>query len=108
MLLKLLTLPISLPAAGIKYCLMKVGEVAEAEMNSEEPIKEAILQLQIDLEEERIDEAQYKAEETVLLARLRQVRDLQKARLRAELEERADELETKGRRVYIELPDELR
>lgn len=108
MLLKLLTLPISAPAAGIRYCLMKVAEVADAEMNSEEPVKEAILQLQLDLEEGRVDEEAYVAQERVLLARLRQVRDAQKERLRQELEELAEDAESKGRRVYIEMPDELR
>lgn len=107
MLLKLLTLPITLPAAGIKYCFAKVAEVAEAEMNSEEPVKEDLLRLQVELEEGRIDEDAYVAQERVLLARLRQLRDRRKQQMREELEERADEEAASGRRVYIEMPDEL-
>lgn len=107
MLLKLLTLPITLPAAGIKYCFEKVAEVAEAEMNSEEPVKDDLLRLQIELEEGRIDEDAYVAQERVLLARLRQLRDRRKQQMREELEERADEEAASGRRVIIEMPDEL-
>lgn len=107
MLLKLLGLPVTLPAAGIRYCLEKVAEVAEAEMNSDEPIKDELLRLQIELEDGRIDEDAYVAQEAVLLARLRQVRERRKERLREEAEEEAEE-EAHGRRVYIELPDEIR
>jgi len=109
LLFKLLTLPIALPAAGIKYCIAKVAEVAEAEMNSEEPVKEDLLQLQIELEEGRIDEDAYVAQERVLLARLRQLRDRRTQEMREELEERADEVAASGgRRVFIEMPDELK
>jgi hypothetical protein len=103
-LLKLLGLPLTLPAAGIKFALEKVIEMAEVEANSEEPIKEELLELQIALEEGRIDEKAYVARETVLLARLR------------ELRERRRELAQEGRvtegdddsRVVIEIPEELR
>jgi hypothetical protein len=106
-LLKLLTLPVTLPAAGIRYCIEKVVEVAEAEYNSEEPVKEELLRLQIELEEGRLEEDAYVAQERVLLARLRQLRDRRKEQMREELEERADEEAASGRRVYIEMPDEL-
>jgi hypothetical protein len=106
-LLKLLGLPLTLPAAGIRYCIEKVAQVAEAEMNSDEPIKDELLRLQIELEEGRIDEEAYVAQETVLLARLREVRERRKERLREEAEEEAEE-EAHGRRVYIEMPDEIR
>jgi hypothetical protein len=106
-LLKLLTLPVTLPAAGIRYCIEKVVEVAEAEYNSEEPVKEELLRLQIELEEGRLEEDAYVAQERVLLARLRQLRDRRKQQMREELEERADEDAASGRRVHIEMPDEL-
>ncbi len=108
MLFKLLGLPLTLPAAGIRYCIAKVVEVAEAEYNSEEPVKEELLRLQIELEEGRLEEDAYVAQERVLLARLRQLRDRHKQQMREELEERADEPAASGRRVYIEMPDELR
>jgi hypothetical protein len=103
-LLKLLGLPLTLPAAGIKFALERVVEMAEVEANSEEPIKEELLELHIALEEGQIDEKAYVARETVLLARLR------------ELRERRRELAQEGRitegdddsRVVIEIPEELR
>ena len=107
MLFKLLALPLTLPAAGIRYCIEKVVEVAEAEYDSDEPVKEDLLRLQIELEEGRIDEDAYVAQERVLLARLRQLRDRRKQQMREELEERAGEEAESGRRVYIEMPDEL-
>ena len=104
MLFKLLTLPISLPAAGIKYCIEKVIEVAEAEADSEEPIKEELLELQIALEEGRIEDRAYNAREAVLLARLREVREARRALAR----EQRDQEEDDTARVVIEIPDELR
>jgi gas vesicle protein GvpG len=103
-LFKLLTLPISLPAAGIKYCIEKVIEVAEVEADSEEPIKEELLELNIALEEGSITERVYNAREAVLLARLREVREARRALAR---EQRAEE-EDEGPRVVIDIPDELR
>jgi len=104
-LLKLLGLPLTLPAAGIRYCLEKVAEIADAEMNSEEPVKAELLELQLALEEGEMDEAQYRGREAVLLARLRQVRERQRelARQRSEEDEGGG-----GARVYIEIPEELR
>lgn len=107
MLLKLLTLPLSLPAAGIRYCLEKVAEMADAEMNSVEPIKEELLRLNMALEEGEIDADAFAAQETVLLARLRELRERQRAELREEAEERALEA-ADGRRIVIDMPDELR
>jgi hypothetical protein len=106
-LLKLLMLPVSLPAAGIRYCIEKLVDVAEAELNSVEPIKEELLRLNMALEEGEIDEDAFAAQETVLLARLRQVRERQRAELREEAEEGALEA-ADGRRVVIDMPDELR
>lgn len=107
MLLKLLTLPVSLPAAGIRFCLEKVADIAEAETNSEEPIKEELLEMQIAFEEGRMDERAYTARETVLLARLREVRQRQRELAREQVEERVVE-EGEGSRIVIEIPEELR
>jgi hypothetical protein len=106
-LLKLLALPVTLPAAGIRYCIEKLVDVAEAELNSTEPIKEELLRLQLALEDGEIDEDAYVAQEAVLLARLRQVRERHREELRAEAEEHALEA-ADGRRVIIDMPDELR
>ena len=105
MLLKLLGLPLTLPAAGIRYCIEKVVEMAELEANSEEPVKQELLELQIALEEGTIDDASYRARETILLTRLREIRERQKELAR---EQMADVEEGSGARVHIEIPEELR
>ena len=104
MLLKLLGLPLTLPAAGIRFTLEKIADLAEAEMNSEEPVKEELLELQVALEEGRIDEKAYVAREAVLLARLRELRERRRELAR---EQRITE-EGDDSRVVIELPEELR
>ncbi len=107
MLLKLLGLPLTLPAAGIRFALEKVADIAEAEMNSEEPIKAELLEMQIALEEGTIDERAYSAREAVLLARLREIRARHRELAREQVEERIVE-EGSGSRVVIEVPEELR
>jgi hypothetical protein len=102
-LFKLLGLPFTLPAAGIKFALDKVIEMAEVEANSEEPIKQELLEMQIQLEEGAIDEKAYVARETVLLARLREIRERQRDMARQQLVE-----ETEGSRIVVEMPEELR
>ena len=42
---KLLTLPYSLPAAGIKYCLRQVIDMAEQEMTDDTAVKEELMLL---------------------------------------------------------------
>lgn len=103
MLFKLLTLPLTLPASGIKYVFERIADIADEEMNSEDPIKEQLLELQVDLEEGRVDEEAYKANETVLLARLREIRERKKAAAREQVVE-SDE----DRQIVIEIPEELR
>lgn len=103
MLLKLLGLPFTLPAAGIRFALDKVIEMAEIEANSEEPIKEELLAMQLQLEEGVIDEKAYVARETVLLARLREIRERRKEMARQQLVEESD-----GSRIVVEMPEELR
>lgn len=106
MLLKLLALPVTLPAAGIRYCLDKIVDVTDAELNSEEPVKEELLELQLALEEGRIDERAYGAREAVLFARLREIRERRREMAREQAEEIAED--AGGKRVVIEIPDELR
>ena len=105
MLFKLLGLPFTLPAAGIRYCLDKVIEVAELEANSEEPVKQELLELQIALEEGTLDDRAYRAREAVLLARLRELRQHEREMVQQQM---AEDGEQSGTRVYIELPEELR
>ncbi|MGI8422958.1 MAG: gas vesicle protein GvpG, partial [Chloroflexota bacterium] len=71
MLFKLLALPLSLPAAGIKFCFQQLLNTAENELTDDEPVKEALLLLTLQLEEGEIGEAEFAREEAVLHARLR-------------------------------------
>jgi hypothetical protein len=83
MLFKLLALPLTLPVAGIRFCLDQVLSAAEAELGDDGPVKEALLLLQLRLEEGEISEADYVREEAELLARLREVRDYRRRQAEA-------------------------
>jgi len=107
-LLRLLTLPLSAPIAGIKYCLMKVAEVAEAEMWDEEPVREQLMLVNQAFEEGVMPEAEFREREAELLARLREVREHHKAIARAAVEESAGAAVDQKRRVVIDVPDEIR
>jgi hypothetical protein len=104
---KLLALPVTAPVAGIRFCLDKVVEFAENELTDEGPVKEALLELALDLEEGRIGEDAYREREAELLAQLREVREYAKKRARESLEASAP-AEGDERTVVIELPEELR
>jgi gas vesicle protein GvpG len=105
-LFKLLALPITVPAAGIRYCIEKVVEFAEHEMTDDEPVRMQLMELQIELEEGRLTEDEYAEREAVLLARLREIREYRK---QMEREAAAAPAEASGdeRRVVIEVPEEL-
>jgi hypothetical protein len=104
-LFKLLALPISAPAAGIRYCLEKVLEMAEHQMWDEDPIREELMLVNEAYEEGRMPEAEFRERETELLARLREIREHKKAAALAQMSAMPDEGE---RTVVIELPDEIR
>jgi hypothetical protein len=104
-LFKLLALPITAPAAGIRYCIDKVVEFAEHELTDDAPVREQLLELQLDLEEGRVTEDEYTEREAVLLARLREVREYRRQLAREAAEASAA---TPGEeRVVIEVPEEL-
>lgn len=108
MLLRLLTLPISGPIAGIRYCLEKVAEVADQEMWDEAPVREELILANQAYEEGRLTEDAFRAREAELLARLREIREHTKARARVDAEGRAGAAVDEQRTAVIELPDELR
>jgi len=105
-LFKLLALPITAPAAGIRYCIDKVVEFAEHELTDDEPVREQLLELQLDLEEGRVTDEEYTEREAVLLARLREVREYRK-QLAREAAEASAPAEGEERTVVIEVPEEL-
>ncbi len=105
-LFKLLALPITVPAAGIRYCIEKVVEYAEHEANDEGPVLEQLLELQIELEDGRVTEDEYVEREAVILARLREIREQRKQMAREEAEASAP-ADGEKRTVVIEVPEEL-
>ena len=105
-LFKLLALPITAPVAGVRYCIEKVVEYAEHEVNDEEPVREQLLELQIELEEGRVTEDEYVEREAVILARLREIRERRKQLAREEADASAP-VDGEKRTVVIEVPEEL-
>jgi hypothetical protein len=103
---KLLMLPYSLPAAGIRYCFNKVIEVAEQELYDDTAVKEELLLLNMRYDEGEIDDAEFRRQEAPLLARYSEIRayrrQLAEERLAGLLGETVDE-----RVVVIETPEEL-
>jgi hypothetical protein len=105
-LFKLLALPITAPMAGVRYCIEKVVEYADHELNDEEPVREQLLELQIELEDGRVSEDEYVEREAVILARLREIRERRKQLAREEAEASAP-ADGEKRTVVIEVPEEL-
>jgi hypothetical protein len=105
-LFKLLALPITAPAAGIRYCIEKVVDYAEQQFTDDEPVREQLLELQIELEEGRVGEEEYAEREAVLLARLREIRELRK-QMALEQAEASGQPDGEKRAVIIEVPEEL-
>jgi hypothetical protein len=103
---KLLTLPYSLPAAGIRYCLRQVIDMAEQEMTDDTAVREDLMLLNLRLEEGEIDEAEFRRQEAPLLARYSEIkayrRQLAEDQLAGLLAETGDE-----RVTVIETPEEL-
>ena len=74
LLSNLLFFPITGPVAGIKWSLNKVMKVAEEELTDDTPVKQALMELQMQVELGDIDDAEYVRREAELMARLREVR----------------------------------
>jgi hypothetical protein len=105
-LFKLLGLPFTLPAAGVKFVFQQVADMADKELYDESVVHEQLLLLQLQLEEGDLDEAEYVEREAELMIRLREI----KARKRALQEQAAlDEVPVEAnvearRRVVVETP----
>jgi len=101
---KLLTLPYALPAAGIKYCVNKVIEMAEQEMTDETPIKEELILLNMRFEDGEIDEAEFRRLEAPLVAQFSAIRAYRKQLATEQLT--GEQLggvvqESSGQRVFV-------
>jgi hypothetical protein len=71
---KLLFFPVSGPVAGIRWTLGKVQNVVEEELTDDTPVKQALMELQMQLELGDITDDEYVEREAVLMAQLREVR----------------------------------
>jgi hypothetical protein len=103
---KLLTLPYSLPAAGIKYCFNKLIEVAETELTDDSAVKEELLLLNERYDQGEIDEAEFKRQEAPLLVRYSEIRAYRKQLAEEQVGDLAGEGVTE-RVAVIESPEEL-
>lgn len=107
---KLLMLPYSLPAAGIKYCIRQVIDMAENEMLDDGAVKEELMLLNLRLEEGEIDEAEYRRQEAPLLVRFSEIKAYRRELAEQERAEREAELGADAagtRRVVIETPSDF-
>jgi hypothetical protein len=84
MLLKLLSLPVSVPVAGFRFCISQLVEMAEQEMLDDGPVREDLLLLTLQFEEGEIDEGEYARREAELMRRLREIRAYKEQHARAQ------------------------
>ena len=103
---KLLMLPYSLPAAGIKYCFNKVLEMADQEMTDDTAVKEELLLLNLRYDDGEIDDAEFRRQEAPLLARFSEIRAYRKQRAEEQVAGLLAESGTE-RVAVIETPEEL-
>ena len=103
---KLLLLPYSLPAAGIRFCIRQVSDMAENEMQDDGAVKEQLMLLNLRLEEGEIDEGEYRRQEAPLLVRLSEIKAYRRQLAEQELAVSQAELGA-PRQVVIETPSEI-
>jgi hypothetical protein len=74
LLTNILFFPVTGPVAGIKWSLGKVQQVVEDEITDDAPVKQELMELQMQLELGDIDDDEYVRREAEIMARLREVR----------------------------------
>jgi hypothetical protein len=74
LLTNILFFPVTGPVAGIQWTLRKVAQVVDEELTDDGPIKQELMELQMQLELGDIDDEEYVRREAVLMTRLREVR----------------------------------
>jgi gas vesicle protein GvpG len=75
LLTNILLAPFLGPVWGTRWTLDKVDRVVRDELTDDTPIKEDLMELQLQLEMGQIDEAEYARRESELMQRLRDVRE---------------------------------
>src|SRR2546423_11965088 len=71
---KVVFFPVTGPVAGIKWSLGKVQQVVEEELTDDGPVKQELMELQMQLELGDIDDDEYVRREGELMTRLREIR----------------------------------
>ena len=64
---------LSLPLSGLKFVFRTLRQVAEEQYTDTGPIKERLLELQLQLESEEITDAEYVQREAEILRELREI-----------------------------------
>jgi Gas vesicle protein G len=64
---------LSLPLSGLKFVFRTLRQVAEEQYTDTGPIKERLLELQLQLESDEITEAEYVQREAEILRELREI-----------------------------------
>ena len=103
---KLLSAPVSLPMAGMKFIFQQVADLADAELNDESVLREQLILLQVQLEEGDIEEDEFVEREAELVARMREIKARKQAALTASATEEVPveaNVEAK-RRIVVETP----
>jgi len=75
LLSKILLAPFLGPVWGTQWTLEKVDRVVREELTNDEPIKEDLMKLQLELESGEIDDDEYVRREGEIMVRLREVRE---------------------------------
>ena len=75
LLTKVLFFPVTGPVAGIRWTLGKVQQVVEEEITDDAPIKQELMELQMQLEIGEITDDEYVEREAAIMRRLREVRE---------------------------------
>lgn len=83
----LLMLPFRAPVAGVRWVLAQIQTMADKELLNDQVWKERLIELQIRLELGEITEEDYKAEESIVFERLREIRTARMERARSAAEE---------------------
>src|SRR5437764_13849498 len=74
LLTNLLFFPVTGPVAGIRWSLGQVQKVVEEELTDDAPVKQALMELQMQLELGDITDEEYVEREAAFMAQLREVR----------------------------------
>src|SRR5437899_11629027 len=80
---------LSLPLSGLKFVFRTLRQVAEEQYTDTGPIKERLLELQLQLESDEITEAEYVQRESEILRELREIENRKREQIgRASCRER--------------------